>query len=378
MALAPRPAVAEQILPVGEEVEGYQIEKVLAETPGSVVFNASLLEKDIPVAFKVARDNHQEGIWHEIGMHSRFSGRDPSILDLVDFGEWRGRPFLVTPLQAKGTLQAEIHRTTSATSSTEGLGLALEEIEKDLADVATQAYASLDGEEVSSLLSDVRPIALQELQGVEHASEALGLVAEVAEEKGRTIDPDGLLVKVVGKQLLEAAQEILPKQNVIDREHTINHINILRGVLDALKVLHTDRGGVVHRDLKAGNIFITDQQAGILGDFGSATFPGIRSPKAVGTIGHMSPEACSGVVELASDIFSFSTVAYHALTGRLPWPSGRSIREYRDNVCSMRPIPINQLNSWIPEETGAMLMAGLSLDYEMRPSVSQMQEATGV
>ena len=119
-----------------------------------------------------------------------------------------------------------------------------------------------------------------------------------------------------------------------------------RDLLDALELAHAH--GVIHRDVKPANVFLTDGRA-VLVDFGIAkrvpqqgdapdggeelTTPGVR----VGTPGYMSPEQLSGAEATpASDLYAAALVIYEAYTGRhwleaqrmvrRPW-SGMSRRE---------------------------------------------------
>jgi tetratricopeptide (TPR) repeat protein/tRNA A-37 threonylcarbamoyl transferase component Bud32 len=92
------------------------------------------------------------------------------------------------------------------------------------------------------------------------------------------------------------------------------------GLLSALEAVHAD--GIVHRDIKPGNIFLVDDHA-LLGDFGIAkhhdresgaiTEPGQR----MGTPGHMAPEqATGGEVTTKTDLYAVGMVLYDALSGR--------------------------------------------------------------
>ncbi len=110
---------------------------------------------------------------------------------------------------------------------------------------------------------------------------------------------------------------------------------VLYEVAKALKYAH-DRG-VVHRDIKPGNILISRQGDVKLVDFGIATSHGeseeglTRDGMMLGTVAYMAPEQIDDArsVDRRSDIYSLGVVLYEMLTGRTPYPgtfTGETIR----------------------------------------------------
>lgn len=97
---------------------------------------------------------------------------------------------------------------------------------------------------------------------------------------------------------------------------------VIREVL--LGLAHVHERGLLHRDLKAGNVLLTRAGAAKLADFGIAAGPdadetsvGLDAPGPRGTPATMSPEAVRGLPQLeASDVYSAGAVLYLALTGR--------------------------------------------------------------
>ena len=114
--------------------------------------------------------------------------------------------------------------------------------------------------------------------------------------------------------------------------------------------------GVVHRDLKPDNVFVTrDGQVKLL-DFGLATDPDAESADAsthfhteqgtlLGTVGYMSPEQASGKpADARSDIFSFGCVLFELLSGRRAFKRESRVetlnailKEHPPDVTSLRP-----------------------------------------
>ena len=142
----------------------------------------------------------------------------------------------------------------------------------------------------------------------------------------------------------------------------------------ALAVAH--KAGIIHRDLKPANIMYdpATQTARLL-DFGIARDaednPADRLTRAgffVGTLQYVAPEALSGeLVGEQADVYSLATIAYHLLTGILPFP-GRSPRELFQQLLTQAPIPLNEAVKGLKftKEVEAAVMTGLERDLTKR------------
>jgi len=124
----------------------------------------------------------------------------------------------------------------------------------------------------------------------------------------------------------ESLDHILHRRGLFTWEETIN---IGKQICAALQ--HAHERGVIHRDLKPGNILMTPDGTAKLADFGIAkgldTGQLTATNCAVGTAAYMSPEQCRGEKNLTSksDLYSLGVMLYELLTGRLPFPADNTL-----------------------------------------------------
>lgn len=143
---------------------------------------------------------------------------------------------------------------------------------------------------------------------------------------------------------------------------------ILAQVGEALGYAH--RHGVVHRDIKPGNILIDDEGWAVVTDFGIAkvteseglTMTGV----AVGTPRYMSPEQCGGdEVTGAADQYSLGVVAYEMLAGRPPF-TATSMMALMYNHFHDAPPPLESFRPDCPPELRDAVMRMLAKDPSER------------
>lgn len=183
------------------------------------------------------------------------------------------------------------------------------------------------------------------------ASPRLVRVYDVCEDQGR---PFLTMELVAGAPLRERTSGPLPIGDVV-------RIGI--EVLEGLAALHA--AGIVHRDVKPGNVLLGPDGGARIVDFGLAR--SLESDEtrltetdtALGTADYMAPEQALGHdVDARSDLYAFGVLLFELLTGRLPWRAESSfgsvlarLRAKAPDVRKLRP----ETPRWLAETVGRLL-----------------------
>ena len=159
----------------------------------------------------------------------------------------------------------------------------------------------------------------------------------------------------------QTLDDYLAEKGKLTEEETVK---LLKPVAAALDYAHTQ--GVVHRDVKPGNVMIRKDGTPFVLDFGIAreiqeTMTRVTGKLSSGTLMYMSPEQLHGAApKPAQDIYSFAAMTYECLTGNPPFARGQIEYQIEHDI----PVPLDPKFA----NCGLGVMAGLAKSPEARPA----------
>src|SRR4029450_1137548 len=144
-------------------------------------------------------------------------------------------------------------------------------------------------------------------------------------------------------------------------------LEVASEICEGLEYAHAH--GVVHRDIKPGNIFLTDSGTVKIVDFGLArlvTSDLTRSNMMMGTINYMAPEQIRGErVDHRADIFSTGVVLYEVLSGRRAF-EGDSVASTLYKILEQAPVPLRNIDPALPPEVAQIVDRALAKPRDER------------
>jgi serine/threonine-protein kinase len=147
---------------------------------------------------------------------------------------------------------------------------------------------------------------------------------------------------------------------------------IARQVAEGIDALY-EATGMIHTDVKPGNVVVSPLGHATLIDFGFVQTPDEASRWATrplaGTLAYIAPELLTSVLAVGprSDIYSLGVTLYEMLTGRRPWESDDP-GELATLQREAKPADLRTLRPDAPEEVAELLQSMLAKDPLRRPS----------
>jgi hypothetical protein len=161
-----------------------------------------------------------------------------------------------------------------------------------------------------------------------------------------------------------------PLSAILDRDRTLPADKVLDIVAQTSAALHAaHQAGLVHRDIKPGNLLITPEGRVKITDFGIARIadqvPLTATGQVMGTVQYLSPEQASGQPAApATDIYSLGIVAYEALAGRRPFTGESQVAIAMAHINDAPP----ELPGTVPEPVRNLVLSCIAKKPADRPT----------
>jgi tetratricopeptide (TPR) repeat protein len=188
-----------------------------------------------------------------------------------------------------------------------------------------------------------------------------------AEDSGAGLQPFFAMELIHGRPLLQHADE--------HHLHTRQRLELMARVCEA--VHHAHQRGLIHRDLKPGNILVDEAGQPKILDFGVArvTDSDVEATQQtdvgqlVGTLAYMSPEQVLAdplALDTRSDVYALGVILYQLLAGRLPYHIGPKVHEAVRAIQEDDPAPLSSISREYRGDVETIVAKALAKDKARR------------
>jgi serine/threonine-protein kinase len=173
---------------------------------------------------------------------------------------------------------------------------------------------------------------------------------------------DGVFFIVMEYVPGETLETIIVEHGALDLPTALDYTCQIANAVD-----HAHRQGVIHRDLRPANVFVTERGLLKVGDFGTSRFLEIAAhgTTVIGSPPYMAPEQFEGRAVFSSDLYSLGITMYQMLTGVLPYdtPAPSDLERLRRGDLIQSP---RLRNPAIPTAIESIVLRALQPDVSLR------------
>lgn len=234
----------------------------------------------------------------------------------------------------------------------------------------------------------VVPVAVK-LPRPEHADSPTALTLLKREARAGLAVLHPRVLRVAKAHLAEppyfVVSELVPGESLKDRLGRLGRLDVrsavwaVRQAAEGVAALH--RVGLVHADVKPGNVLVAPNGEAKLIDLAFAHKPGenrqmLRAGYVMGTANYVAPELCRKPPrdDVAADVFSLGVTLFECLTGTLPYPGATSDETMRYRRAG-EPTDLADVPGRWPEEVVRVVRAMLDTEPRDRPSAARVVRA---